>query len=189
MAHKLHVIIGTTRPGRLGPSVATWFAEYAKEHSQFEVALVDIADFNLPVFDEPLHPRLQKYEHQHTKDWSASVDAADAIVFVTPEYDYFAPPALVNAVTYLSKEWNYKPVGFVSYAGVSGGLRAVQAEKLLLTAVKMMPIPEGVAIPMFSQFINEEGVFTPNELIIASAKTMLDELTRWSDALKPMRAA
>ncbi|MBZ9935158.1 NAD(P)H-dependent oxidoreductase [Mesorhizobium sp. BR1-1-16] len=187
MALKLNIIIVSTRPGRIGPHIARWFHDYAKENSAFDAELVDIADFNLPVFDEPRHPRLKQYEHAHTKAWSASVEAADAFVFVTPEYNYFAPPSFVNAVTYLSSEWAFKPAGLVSYGGISGGLRAAQSEKSLLTTVNVMPIPEGVAVPMAPKLITD-GVFEPNELILAGAKPMLDQLHRWATALKTMRA-
>ena len=187
MTHKLNIIIGSTRPGRVGPVFAKWFADFAREHGKFEPVLVDIADFNLPVFNEPRHPRLGRYDHAHTKKWAAAIDAGDAFVFVTPEYDHFAPPALVNAIVYLSAEWQYKPAGFLSYGGVSGGLRAVEAEKQLLTALKVVTIPEAVPIPNYPQFIDADGVFQPNELITAGAKTMLDELDRWSGALKALR--
>lgn len=187
MALRLNVIICSTRPGRGGPKVAKWFREIAVEHGKFDAVLVDLADFELPVFDEAKHPRLQQYEHAHTKRWSASVAAADAFAFVSPEYNYFAPPALVNAMTYLFNEWAYKPAGLVSYGGVSGGLRAAQAEKLLMTSLKIMPLPEGVPVHMFSQYIGEDGVFRPTEGIANNAKTMLDELHRWAEALKPMR--
>ena len=187
MALKLNVIVCSTRPGRIGPKVATWFHEFAAAHGGFDAALVDLAEFELPVYDEPKHPRLQQYEHAHTRRWSESVASADAFVFVTPEYNYFAPPALVNALTFLTKEWAYKPAGLLSYGGISGGLRAVQAEKLQLTALKMMPIPEGVPVHMVGQHIGEDGVFRPTEGIATGAKTMLDELLRWAEALKPMR--
>jgi NAD(P)H-dependent FMN reductase len=185
---KLHVVTVSTRPGRVGPKIAHWFTGFAAAHGAFEAVPVDLADFALPVFDEPHHPRLRRYEHDHTKAWSASVDAADAFAFVTPEYNYFAPPSLVNALTYLAAEWAYKPVGLVSYGGVSAGLRAAQSEKLVMTTLKMMPLPEGVAIPMVGTLIDKEGVFRPNDLIEASAKSMLDELHRWAGALKPLRA-
>lgn len=187
MAPKLNIIICSTRPGRVGPKIARWFDGYARAHGGFEVELVDLADFALPVFDEPKHPRLGQYEHEHTKAWSRSVASGDAFVFVTPEYDYFAPPALVNALIYLSNEWAYKPAGIVSYGGISGGLRSAQSVKLLLTTLRIMPIPEGVPVPMFSQFIGEDGSFQPSEPISGGAKLMLDELRRWTDALKPMR--
>ena len=187
MTLKLHTIICSTRPGRSGPKVAEWFQSIAAEHGKFESVLVDLADFELPVFDEPKHPRLQQYEHQHTKRWSESVASADAFVFVSPEYNYFAPPSLVNAITYLSKEWHYKPAGVVSYGGISGGLRGAQSERLLFTTVKMMPIPEGVPIPLFSQHIGDDGVFRPTGPVVEGAKLMLGELHRWAEALKPMR--
>lgn len=188
MALKLHVIICSTRPGRVGPSVGQWFEDFAVQHGKFETTLVDLADFNLPVYDEPVHPVQQKYTHEHTKKWSASVAAADAYVFVTPEYNYNPPPAFVNALNYVYKEWNYKPCGFVSYGGVSGGLRAVQMEKQLVTTLKMMPMVEGVTIPMVATLLDENRKFKSNDLIDTSARTMLDELHRWTGPLKTMRA-
>ncbi len=189
MASKLHVIVCSTRPTRKGPAVARWFEGFARAHGGFEPVLVDLAEFNLPVFDEPEHPATRRYQHEHTKRWSASVASADAFAFVMPEYNYFPPSALVNAVDYLVTEWQYKPAGLVTYGGVSGGLRAAQAVKLLLTTLKIMPIPEGVAVPNFAQFLSEDGAFQPNELVDKSATTMLGELKRWTDALKPMRNA
>ena len=187
MALKLHTIICSTRPGRVGPSVARWFHDFAVRHGQFDAILVDLADFNLPVYDEPNHPVLQKYEHEHTKKWAASVAAADAYAFVTPEYNYGPPPSFVNALNYVYREWNYKPCGFVSYGGVSGGLRAVQMEKLLVTTLKMMPMYEGVTAPMVATLLDESRNFKSNALIDKSAQQMLDELLKWATALKPMR--
>lgn len=186
MSLVLHTIICSTRPGRVGATIARWFHEAATAHGQFDARLVDIADFNLPVYDEPKHPVMQQYEHDHTKAWSASVAAADAYVFVTPEYNYGPPPSLVNALNYVYREWNYKPASFVSYGGVSGGLRAVQVEKQILTTLKVMPIPEQVTIPMAGQMI-DEGVFKPGPMQEASATGALNELHRWAGALKAMR--
>ena len=188
MASKLHVVVTSTRPGRLGPAVARWFEGFARTHGGFDPVLVDLADFDLPVYDEPKHPITRQYQHEHTKRWSASVAAADAYAFVLPEYNYFPPPSLVNALNYLVAEWTYKPAGLVSYGGVSGGLRAAQAVKLLLTTLKVMPIPEGVAVPNFQQFLDDAGTFRPNERVEKSATTMLGELARWAEALKPLRA-
>jgi NAD(P)H-dependent FMN reductase len=187
MTLKLHTIIASTRPGRAGPAIARWFHGQVAEHRRFEPVLVDLADFKLPLYDEPAHPILQKSEHQHTRNWSASVAAADAYVFVTPEYNYNPPPSLVNALNFVYKEWNYKPVGFVSYGGVSGGLRSVQMAKQLVTTLKMMPMSEGVPIPNFGQFLDADKTFRPNDLIKASVEPMLNELYRWAEALKPMR--
>src|SRR5690554_3800279 len=189
MALKLQVIICSTRPGRVGPSVARWFSDYAQQNSQFDVELVDLADANLPIYDEAHHPASSIYEKDHTKAWSATVSRADAYVFVTPEYNYGPPPAFVNSLNYLYKEWNYKPCGFVSYGGVSGGLRAVQLEKQLVTTLKMMPMVEGVAVPLVQTFLDDDKVFTSNDLIDNSADTMLAEIHRWAQGLKAMRDA
>ncbi|MGA8261935.1 MAG: NAD(P)H-dependent oxidoreductase [Arenicellales bacterium] len=187
MALKLQTIICSTRPGRVGPAVARWFHEFAVRHAGFDCELIDLADFDLPVLDEPNHPRLQKYQNEHTKRWSASVTAADAYVFVTPEYNYGPSPAFVNAIDYVYKEWNYKPCGFVSYGGISGGLRAVQLERLLVTTLKMMPMMEGVPIPRVANQLDPDGNFVSNETIDGTAKTMLDELLRWAQGLREMR--
>ncbi|HMM81288.1 MAG TPA: NAD(P)H-dependent oxidoreductase [Pyrinomonadaceae bacterium] len=187
MSLKLQVIICSTRPGRVGPSVARWFFEFAVEHGGFDVELVDLADFDLPVYDEPIHPRMMQYEHEHTERWSASVAAADAFVFVAPEYNYSPTPALINALDFLYNEWNYKPCGFVSYGGLSAGLRGAQAARLQVTTLKMMPLPEGVAVPFVNSNIEENsGEFSSNKSIDSSAKTLLDELVRWAEALKPL---
>lgn len=184
---KLQVIIGSTRPGRVGLPVGQWFSEYARSHSDFDVAIADLAEINLPLYDEPLHPRLRKYQNQHTKEWSALIDAADALVIVTPEYNFAAPATVINAIDYLSTEWKYKPVGLVSYGGVSAGTRAAQMLKQVVTTVGMMPLPEAVQIPFVTQFITSEGVFQPNELITQGADLMLAELTKWAQALAPLR--
>lgn len=184
----LQTIITSTRPGRVGPQVARWFNDQAKAHGTFEAELVDLAGFGLPVFDEPKHPRLGQYEHEHTRRWSETVKRADAFVFVTPEYNYGISPALLNALTYLASEWNYKPAGFASYGGLSGGLRAVQSIKPILTTLKMMPVPESVAVPGFGSFLGPDATFRPSEMMEKGAREMLDELARWAGALKPLRS-
>jgi len=186
LANKLHVIVCSTRPGRVGLAVGEWFHAQAKQHEGFDVELVDLAAANLPLYDEPRHPSLQKYEHEHTKRWSAWVASADAYVFVTPEYNYGPPPSLINALNYVYKEWNYKPAGFVSYGGVSGGLRAVQVEKQILTTLKVVPLVEAVVVPMVAQLM-DAGAFRGSDLHVQAASVMLNELVRWAGALKPLR--
>jgi NAD(P)H-dependent FMN reductase len=183
----LHIIIASTRPGRAGLPIAQWFYARAIAHGGFEVDLVDLADLNLPFMDEPNHPRLRQYLHQHTRDWSARVDAADAFVFVTPEYNYGFPAPLKNAIDYLHHEWAYKPVGFISYGGVPAGTRAVQMLKQVVTTLKMTPLTEAVSIPFFTQFIDEEGRVQANEVMEQAATALLDELQRVERALRPLR--
>jgi NAD(P)H-dependent FMN reductase len=137
--------------------------------------------------DEPNHPRLRQYVHQHTRDWSAIVDRADAFVFVMPEYNFGFNAPLKNAIDYLHHEWQYKPVGFVSYGGVSAGTRAVQMIKQVVTTLKMTPLPEAVSIPFVTQFIDDEGRVQANEVMETSARALLDELQRYIHALAPLR--
>lgn len=184
---KLHTIVCSTRPNRIGHHIGKWFDGVAKAHGGFEAELVDLADFRLPIFDEPNHPRLRNYQNDHTKAWAASVAAADAYVFVLPEYNFNPPPSFVNAVDFLFFEWNHKPASFVTYGGASGGLRSAQTAKLMLTAVKVMPIPEQVAIPMVGQHLTPDTGLTATDAHNNAAKATLDELARWSKALKGLR--
>jgi len=185
---KLSIIFGSTRPGRAGLPIAQWALEQAAAHGRFDAELIDLADLDLPLLDEPRHPRLQQYEHEHTRRWSERVKAADAFLFVTPEYDYFPPAALINALQCLSLEWQHKAAAVLSYGGVSGGLRASQELRLLISTLNMMPIPQTVPVPFFSSSITDEKVFVPDEPVAQGLKLTLDELSRWSGALKTLRA-
>ncbi|GAB2832822.1 NAD(P)H-dependent oxidoreductase [Actinoallomurus bryophytorum] len=185
---KLGIIIASTRPGRLGLPIGQWTDTQAREHAGFdEIELTDLAELNLPFMDEPNHPRLGQYTHQHTLDWSAKIRGTDAFVFVMPEYNYGYTAPLKNAIDYLHNEWKYKPVGLVSYGGIGGGLRAAQMLKQVLTTLRMTPVFEAVAIPFVHQYIDEEENFVPNDLMITSAKAMFEELARVEAALRPLR--
>ena len=184
---QLMIVIASTRPGRVGLPVAEWFRERAEEHGGFAVGLVDLAELQLPLLDEASHPRLRQYTQQHTHDWSAMVADADAFVFVTAEYNYGYPAALKNAIDYLHHEWQYKPVGFVSYGGVAAGTRAVQQLKQVVGAVRLVAVVEAVNIPFVAQFIDNHGVLQANDVMEQAARAMLDELVRVQAALAPLR--
>jgi NAD(P)H-dependent FMN reductase len=184
---RLETIVASTRPGRAGIAIGHWFHDIAENHGNFEARFVDLCEIDLPFIDEPRHPRLKQYEHAHTKEWSDVVAWADAYVFVTPEYNYAPPPSLINAFDLLYTEWNYKPVGFVSYGGVSGGTRAVQFARQIVTALKMMPIAEAVHIPFFNERMEENKRFSGGEVQESAATVMLDELARWAQALSTLR--
>jgi len=185
---RLMIIIASTRPGRVGLPVAEWFTGVAEEHGAFEVGVVDLAAMDLPFLDEPNHPRLRQYVHQHTRDWSAKVDAADAFVFVMPEYNFGFNAPLKNALDYLHQEWRDKPVGFVSYGGIAAGTRAVQMVKQVVTSLKMTPLFEAVYIPFVARVMDDERQVQANEVMERTARAMLDELVRVEQALRPLRA-
>jgi len=182
----LTIIIGSTRPGRIGPAVGDWFRDRAVGHGGFEVEVVDLAELGLPLFDEPNHPRLRQYTHAHTRAWSAIIERADAIVWVMPEYNHSFNAAIKNAIDYLHSEWANKPVGLVSYGGVAAGTRAVQALKPVLAALKMVPLSESVNIP-FVHSVVHDGRVHANDGMTASADGMFNELQRWAHALQPLR--
>ena len=184
----LLIVIASTRPVRVGLPIAEWFEERAAAHDGFEVEVADLAAIDLPLMNEPQHPRRREYEHQHTKDWSARVEAADAFVFVHPEYNHGMTAPLKNALDYLSQEWAYKPLGLVSYGSVSAGTRAAQMIKQVAVYLKLFTVAEAVSIPFVSRRIGEDGAFVPDEMVEKAAAGMLDELVRLEAALRPLRA-
>jgi NAD(P)H-dependent FMN reductase len=184
---RLLIVIASTRPGRRGLSVAQWFAEQARAHAGFDVEVADLAEIALPLLDEPNDSDRRAYVHDHTMAWSATVDAADAVVLVMPEYNRTFTAPLKNALDYLYEEWNYKPVGVVSYGGASGGLRAAYAIKPALVALRMVPIDDGVTISFVRRHI-VDGRLQASEAIDESAASMLDELSRLSGALAGLRS-
>jgi len=184
----LGVIIASTRPGRTGAPIAEWVVQRAEETGKFTVDLIDLAEVNLPFMDEPNHPRLQKYTKPHTKAWSQRIAATDAFVFVMPEYNHGIVAPLKNALDFLHHEWQYKPVGLVSYGAVSAGLRAVQMIRQILPTFRMVPIAEGVPIPNVGQFM-KDGALEPNQLMEDAATVMLNELAVWEKSLRSQRLA
>lgn len=187
MPIRLAVIITSTRPGRAGLPVGRWVAQRASEHGAFEVDIVDLADVDLPFVDEPNHPRLREYTQAHTVAWSRRIDRADAFVFVLAEYNHGYPAAAKNAVDFLQHEWSFKPAAVVSYGGVSAGTRSLVTFRSVLVAVKAVPVNDAVNIPWISKHIRD-GEFMPQDKQGAAARTMLDELERWSRALREFRS-
>jgi NAD(P)H-dependent FMN reductase len=186
--YKLKIISSTVRPGRKGPVIAQWITDVAKNHGSFEVELLDLGEINLPLMNEAIHPIMKQYEHDHTKQWSAKIEEADAFIFVTAEYDYSYPASLKNALEYLVHEWAYKAAGIVSYSmGPFAGVRAVMGLKADLLSLKTIGLGEMVNIPSYNQFLNEEGVFIPDERLIAASKIMFNELVRWTKGLKAIK--
>jgi NAD(P)H-dependent FMN reductase len=185
---RLMVVIASIREGRVGKAVGEWFTGFATEHGSFGVTVADLKEIDLPPMTEPNHPRLKQYTQEKTKEWSAMVEAADAFVFVMPEYNHFATAPLISAIDYLVQEWAHKPVGLVSYGGVSGGLRAAQSIKPLITSMNMMPVKDGVAIQSVSSQINgETGKFVPTDSHESSATAMLNALVQWEKAMHQFR--
>ncbi|MDO5034273.1 MAG: NAD(P)H-dependent oxidoreductase [Actinomycetaceae bacterium] len=182
----LQVVIASTRPNRMGGTVAEWFVAEAEKHGGFEVQVTDLKELDLPMMNEPKHPAMQDYQFEYTKKWAKIVENSDAFVFVMPEYNFGYNAALKNAIDYLYKEWAYKPVSFVSYGGVSGGLRAVQMLKQVVTTLKMIPLTEQVTIPFVFEYI-KDGKLQPTEIVTQSVDVMLNELAKVEKATASLR--
>ncbi len=193
MSSKSHtrvlVIVASTRPGRLAPAIGQWFVEATRAHGVEEGVEYDVADLaaiGLPFLDEPEHPSSGRYAHAHTRAWSQQVASADAVVIVTPEYNYGMPAVLKNALDFLYHEWAWKPVAFVSYGNTSAGTRSVQMTKQVVTTLKMMPIGATVALRIGERI--EDGQVRKDADLDRSARSMVSELVEVAGALRPMRA-
>jgi NAD(P)H-dependent FMN reductase len=183
---KLMIIVGSVRPGRAGLPVARWVEKTATAQTDFEIDFVDLAELALPFMDEPNHPAKRAYTKPHTFAWSERVDAADAFIFVSPEYNHSYSPALKNAIDFLGQEWWRKPVGFVSYGGVAAGARGVSSIEPVLTTVGLVKTGANVEIPFIGTRIVDDA-FEPNEKEGAILGKVLAELTTLAEALTPLR--
>lgn len=182
---KLAVIVGSTRPGRVGESVARWVYDHAKTRSDAAFELVDIADFNLPLLDEPVPPSQGKYSKEHTKRWAAKVASFDGFVFVTPEYNHSTSGALKNAIDFLYAEWNNKAAGFVGY-GSAGGTRAVEHLRLVMAEVQVATVRNQVMLSLHDDFEHYTAL-KPRGHHEKSLGGVLDQLVAWAGAMKTLR--
>ena len=153
---KTQVIIGSTRPGRVGPQIAHWMIEILPSGKNNEYEIVDIADWKLPIFDERIHPSMNQYKHTHTKAWSNKIKEADAYVFLTPEYNAGYPASLKNAIDYLYHEWSDKPVMIASY-GIGGGSTASAQLRQVTERLKMRPTETSPAFTITRDMYGEDG--------------------------------
>ena len=182
---RIGIILGSTRPNRNGEQVADWVFDLASRRDDAEFELIDLRDYPLPHLDEPLPPSLGQYQHEHTKQWAATIASFDGFVIVTPEYNHGTSGVLKNAIDYLYAEWNNKAVGFVSYGSV-GGARAVEHLRLVAGELQMADVRQQVALSLITEFKNF-SVFKPGDYNLPALNTLLDQVIAWSAALAPLR--
>ncbi len=183
---RIGIILGSTRPGRLGEQVARWTYEHAIARKDAEFELVDLKDFALPHLDETNLPSSGRYTQPHTRAWSEKIASFDGFVFVTPEYNHSTSGALKNAIDFLYREWNNKAAGFVSY-GSAGGIRAVEHLRLIMAELQVADVRAQVSFSLFTEFESFQK-FRPEASKVAALGTMLDQLVAWSRALQTVRA-
>jgi NAD(P)H-dependent FMN reductase len=190
---RIAIIIGSTRPGGKGRAVAEWVYSIAKRRDDADFTLLDVADFALPLLDEPApamlldpaQPVADQYTQEHTRAWSDAVASFDGYVFVTPEYNHGTSGALKNAIDFLYHEWRDKAAGFIGY-GYTMGARAIESLRLVMAAVQVATVRPAVGISLFTEFENGD-TFTPTEIQKQSVATLLDHVIAWSGALRPLR--
>lgn len=182
---RIAIIVGSTRPGRKAEDVATWVHGVATQRGDADFEVVDIAEHDLPMLDEPVPPAMGQYDHEHTRRWAERVAALDGFVFVTPEYNHSTSAALKNALDYLSAEWGDKAAGFVSY-GAAGGVRAVEHLRTILGELSVADVRAQVSLTFATDFPDQ--VFTPGPGQEEALTAVLDQVVAWSRALAPLRS-
>lgn len=185
---RIGIIVGSTRPNRLGRSVAEWVLEQATQRTDATFEIVDLADHQLPHLCEPTAAAMSSdYSQDETVVWSARIAGFDGFVFVTPEYNHSIPGVLKNALDHLYVEWRDKAAGCVGY-GVDGGIRAVEHLRLVLAELHVATVRDQVALSIRDD-VDDTGRLTPRPHQSTRLDAMLDGLVSWSVALAPLRTA
>ncbi|MFF2085082.1 NADPH-dependent FMN reductase [Nocardia sp. NPDC058176] len=181
-ALRVAVVVGSTREGRFGPTVADWFVRQAELRDAMVVDVVDTGQVELP------HAFGAATEHPSVADATEKLARADAFVVVTPEYNHSYPGSLKNLIDIHHSEWQAKPVGFVSYGGISGGLRAVEHLRPVFAELHAVTVRDSVAFPNPWGRFDADGALSAPDEAEAAAAVMLDQLSWWGEALRTARA-
>ncbi len=179
---QLAVIVGSTRDGRVGPTVARWFVDHASKRDDVDLDVIDLVDVELPSV-------MAARRDDAVTAYAARIDRADAYVVVTPEYNHGYPAALKNAIDLAHGEWRKKAAGFVSYGGMAGGLRAVEQLRQVFAELHVATVRDCVSFHMVGGRFDERGQPYDPEGCGAAATTMLDQLVWWGAALRTARRA
>ena len=187
----ISVIVGSTRQNRFAERPAQWILEQLRKRPGVDARLLDLRDFPMPFFDQPLPPAMPgrpPYEEPVVRRWTDEIGASDGFVFVTPEYNYGPPAVLKNAIDWVYPEWNRKAAAFVSYGSVMGA-RAVQQLRQIAIELQLAPIRSSVHIPFPTLRAHWQGQGVEQGLaeLEPNAKSMIDDLLWWTEALKVAR--
>jgi NAD(P)H-dependent FMN reductase len=182
----LKVILGSTREGRLGIKVFEWAKKILAGHKEFDTEFIDLKDWPIPFYDFPSSPAYGPLDSDIVKGFAAKIAEGDAFLILTPEYNHGYSAVLKNALDHVYKEWNNKPVAFISYGAAAGGSRAVEQLRLVAIELQMAPIREAILMPMFWESFDERGNMT-NERYVKTFETLLAQLLWWGNTLKQGR--
>lgn len=181
-ALRLAILLGSTRAGRFGPVIGDWVADHAKQRDDLDIDVVDLDTVDLPA-------RFPSDVTEHAPGYLERLDDADAFVMVTPEYNHSFPASLKQGIDVAHAEWQAKPVGFVSYGGISGGLRAVEALRLVMAELHAVGIRDTVSFQHPRRLFDEHGELREAADAEAALDVMLDRLTWWGWTLREGRRA
>lgn len=188
---KILIILGSTRPSRRSVGIGTWFATIASAYKEATFEIVDLADFPLPFYNEPVGAGMLEsvgYTTKEAEAWAKKVEEADGYVIIAPEYNHGYPAVLKNALDYVYKAWNNKPIGFVSYGSAAGGSRSVEQLRLVAVELQMAPIRNQVVIPFILSALDDTGTLKdPDQHYLHAATAMIEQLLWWTKALKKAR--
>jgi NAD(P)H-dependent FMN reductase len=187
----ISVVVGSIRQARFSEKPAQWVLQHLKDRAGVDTRLLDLRDFPMPFFDQPVPPAMPgraPYENEVVKRWTAEIARSDGFVFVTPEYNYGPPAVLKNALDWVYPEWNRKAAAFVSYGSVAGA-RSVQQLRETAIELQLAPIRTSVHIPAAVLWAHFQGGDVNAGLaeLEAQAKAMIDDLLWWTEALKTAR--
>lgn len=183
---RVAIILGSTRPNRVGEGVARWVYEQSLKRHDAEFELVDLKDFNLPLLDEPVPAGMSNhYIHDHTRIWSQKINSFDAFIFVTAEYNHGIPAALKNSIDFLYQEWANKVAGFVAYGGV-GGTRVVEQLRLVMGELQVATVRTQMAFNLRSDFENFK-IFKPAAYHEKTMNLLFDQVVSWGSAIRKVR--
>jgi NAD(P)H-dependent FMN reductase len=175
------IIIGSTREGRFADVVANWFIAQMAQYDNIEVDVIDLADTALPVtFSRETSSALTAFAER--------IDRADGFVVVTPEYNHSYPASLKHAIDLAHAEWSRKPVAFVSYGGLAGGLRAVEHLRHVFAELRAMTIRDTVSFHSAWERFDSRGELVEPEIAEAAAVAMVDDLIWWAVALRSAKS-
>lgn len=187
---ELKIIVGSTRPNRFSEKAAKWFAEIAKKRTEFNVEVLDLRDYSMPFYNEPVSPNYKKepFTHPVVAKWTGKIAEADGFIVVTPEYNHGYPAVLKNAIDYVGPEWRDKSISFIAY-GSALGARSVEQLRQVAVELQMVPIKNAVHISAFWTLLDESGQLKPGAFdpYEKSAEEMIQQLIWWGNALKAAR--
>jgi len=189
----LKIIIGSTRPGRAADRVVPWIGQVAREHGAFDVEVLDLRDWPLPIFGETFatlgDPATPTFSVPEVRRWNDAIRAGDAYLFVTPEYNHSVPAVLKNAIDSVFATFGFrnKPAAFLAYSGgIGGGIRAVEHLAHIAIEAELVPLRNTVLIPYVTAAFGPGGE-PADDRTRAATKIMLDDLAWWAAALRRAR--